>query len=137
MVHCPNCNALNGDARANCVECGAKLSGAAFVTGKMVNCPVCGASNRASRAKCAQCDARLPSGYIPEDTYIYGEEPISMGEWVVCLILAAIPIVSLIALCVWAFGSTTQESKRNWAKATLLFWLIGIVIAFFRACVMI
>ena len=40
-----------------------------------------------------------------------------------------IPLVNLIMLFVWAFGSGTSESKANWAKASLIFMLIGIIIS--------
>ena len=42
--------------------------------------------------------------------------PISIGEWVITIIIIAIPIVGFIMLFVWGFGSNTQPSKANWAK---------------------
>jgi hypothetical protein len=57
------------------------------------------------------------------------EKVISIGEWVVTLILTAIPLVGFIMLLVWAFGSNTPTSKANWAKASLIMMLIGIVLA--------
>ena len=59
--------------------------------------------------------------------------PVSVGDWMVTYILLCIPIVNLILLFVWAFG-TSPESKANWAKATLLWMvisgvLVGIIIA--------
>jgi hypothetical protein len=58
-----------------------------------------------------------------------GEQPISVGEWMLTIFLTAIPIVNIIMLFVWAFGSTTNLSKANWAKATLI-W-IAIMIVFY------
>ncbi len=52
------------------------------------------------------------------------------GQWVVTLLLMAIPIVNLILLLVWAFGSNTKASKQNWARANLVWILIGVVAAF-------
>jgi uncharacterized membrane protein YdbT with pleckstrin-like domain len=54
---------------------------------------------------------------------------VSIGDWIVTLLIRLIPIVSLVMLFVWAFGGGTPESKANWAKAVLIFHLIGIVIA--------
>ncbi len=56
--------------------------------------------------------------------------PVRTGEWVLTLLITAIPIVGLIMLFVWAFGSNTNESKANWAKATLIWMaiIIGIYI---------
>ncbi len=49
-------------------------------------------------------------------------QAISTGEWVVTLLISAIPLVNIIMWFVWAFGSGTPESKSNWAKATLI-WI--------------
>ena len=55
---------------------------------------------------------------------------VTIGDWVITIILMAIPLVNIIMLFVWAFGdSSTPESKANWAKATLIFYLIGIILA--------
>ena len=56
--------------------------------------------------------------------------PISVGEWVITIIIIAIPIVGFIMLFVWGFGSNTQPSKANWAKATLIMTGISIVLSF-------
>lgn len=56
---------------------------------------------------------------------------VSTGEWIICEILSYIPIVNLVMLCIWAFGSgDTPVSKKNWAKARLITWIISIVIIF-------
>ena len=51
---------------------------------------------------------------------------IKTGEWVLTFLIASIPIIGFIMLFVWAFGSSTNESKANWAKAVLL-WLTIII----------
>jgi ABC-type Na+ efflux pump permease subunit len=58
------------------------------------------------------------------------EKPITIGEWIVTFILTAIPIVGFIMLLVWAFGSNTPTTKANWAKASLIMMVIGIVLGF-------
>ena len=60
----------------------------------------------------------------------YPNIPISVGEWVITTIILAIPIVGFIMLFVWGFGSNTQPSKANWAKATLIMIGISIVLSF-------
>ena len=69
------------------------------------------------------------SGYgtnyvTPKNTAI-----VSTGDWIVTFILMAIPLVNFIMLCVWAFGSGTPVSKANWAKAVLIFMLIGLILS--------
>ena len=61
------------------------------------------------------------------------QSAISIGDWIITLIILWIPLVNLIMLFVWAFGSSTPVSKANFAKAQLIFMLIGfiLVIAFY------
>jgi hypothetical protein len=56
-------------------------------------------------------------------------QPISVKDWIITILITAIPLVGLIMLFVWGFGSDTHPSKANWAKATLIWYLIGIVIS--------
>lgn len=53
---------------------------------------------------------------------------ITLGEWMITLLLMLIPLVNIILLFVWAFGGGTNPTKSNYAKATLLWMLIGIVV---------
>ena len=46
--------------------------------------------------------------------------PISIGNWIISLILTMIPIVNIIMLFVWAFSNGTNPTKANWAKAALI-----------------
>lgn len=54
------------------------------------------------------------------------EKPVSVGNWMLTIFLMWIPIVNFIMLLVWAFGGGSSESKSNWAKATLMWMLIGL-----------
>lgn len=54
--------------------------------------------------------------------------PLSVKDWLITLVLTAIPIVGLILLFYWGFSDDTHPSKENWAKAALLFYLILIVL---------
>lgn len=57
------------------------------------------------------------------------EEPVSVGDWVLTMIIMMIPIVNIIMLFVWGFGDSTKKSKSNWCKASLIMALIGIVLS--------
>lgn len=54
--------------------------------------------------------------------------PMSVGDWMLTILLTAIPLVGIIMLFVWAFGSDTRSTKSNWAKAMLIWALIFIVL---------
>lgn len=59
----------------------------------------------------------------------YLNQPLSVGDWFVTILITAIPIVGLVMLFVWAFSSDTNISKANWAKATLIWYAVGIFLA--------
>ena len=54
--------------------------------------------------------------------------PISIGNWIISLILTMIPIVNIIMLFVWAFSNGTNPTKANWAKAALILILVWIIL---------
>ncbi|MFN2428366.1 MAG: hypothetical protein ABR574_00005 [Cryomorphaceae bacterium] len=59
-----------------------------------------------------------------------GSNHLSVKDWMITILITAIPLVGLIMLFVWAFGENTNPSKSNWAKATLLWYVIFIVLGF-------
>jgi hypothetical protein len=58
------------------------------------------------------------------------DSTMSVKDWLITLIITAIPIVGFVMLFVWAFGSGTPVNKANWAKAALLMMAILIVVYF-------
>ena len=52
----------------------------------------------------------------------------SVGDWIITMIVTAIPVIGFIMLFVWAFGSGTNLSKQNWAKAALIFFAIAVAL---------
>ncbi len=54
----------------------------------------------------------------------------SVKDWVITILITAIPLVGVIMLFVWAFGSNENPNKSNWAKALLIWTAIGIVLSF-------
>ena len=51
-----------------------------------------------------------------------------VSDWFITVFISAIPLVGLIMLFVWGFGSDTNQSKANWAKAMLLWYAVLIVL---------
>lgn len=54
-------------------------------------------------------------------------EPVSIGTWLGIMFLSLIPCVNIVLLFVWAFADG-KESRKNWAKAQLIFVAIMIAI---------
>ena len=56
--------------------------------------------------------------------------PLDAKEWALTIFISSLPIIGIIMLLVWAFDSNSNIHKKNWAKGTLILWIIGFVIAF-------
>jgi len=55
-------------------------------------------------------------------------QTMSVGDWLITMLISFIPLVGFIMLFVWAFSSSTPPSKANWAKATLIFFVLAMVL---------
>lgn len=53
---------------------------------------------------------------------------VSTGEWVASKFLLLVPIVNIIFLLVWAFNKSENKNKSNWAKATLIVYVLRLFI---------
>ncbi|HET7560864.1 MAG TPA: hypothetical protein VFJ87_00610 [Rhodanobacteraceae bacterium] len=56
------------------------------------------------------------------------DSTMSLGDWLITLIVLCIPIVGLIMAFVWGFSSGTNINKQNFCRATLILWLILIAL---------
>ncbi len=52
---------------------------------------------------------------LPEQTDV-----MSVKDWLITLLILAIPLVNLVMLLVWAFGGNTNPNKANFCKAYLV-----------------
>ena len=50
----------------------------------------------------------------------------SVGEWLITMLIMIIPIVNIVMLFVWGFGS--PDKRRNYARASLIWMAICIVL---------
>jgi cell division protein FtsW (lipid II flippase) len=68
-----------------------------------------------------------------EEIQNQNQQPMSVKDWVITLLIMAIPVVGFIMLFVYAFSSSENINKQNWAKAQLLVAAIvlGIVMLLF------
>lgn len=56
------------------------------------------------------------------------EEPMSLGDWMLTLLIMMVPCVNIVMMFVWAFGSGTKRSKANYFKASLIYFGIGLLL---------
>ncbi len=51
-------------------------------------------------------------------------------EWALTIFISSLPLIGIIMLLVWAFSEDANIHKKNWAKGTLIIWIIGFILAF-------
>ena len=59
-------------------------------------------------------------------------KPISVGNWIIMIIISFIPLINIIVMLIWAFGNNSHPSEANYAKANLI--LIAITSLFTLCC---
>ena len=52
----------------------------------------------------------------------------SVGSWMLTILLAGIPLFGLVYILILAFGSGRSASKKNWARATLVWGIIAFIL---------
>ncbi|MBS1479878.1 MAG: zinc ribbon domain-containing protein [Christensenellaceae bacterium] len=104
---CPNCGTNNSDSTKFCVTCGARLDAG------------------------AQQQAAQQPGYQPAAPVVIqpmNNQPLTTGQFFLMDLILAIPLVGLIMCFVWAFGDASNPNRKAWAKAKLIWILIGVVL---------
>ena len=56
------------------------------------------------------------------------EEPVTMGEWLITMLIMLIPCVNIIMVFVWAFSRKEKKSKSNYFKAYLIYMAVAVVL---------
>ena len=74
---------------------------------------------------------QMPSSQNQGNYYQNQHDPnkdvMGMGEWLLTLIVLAIPCVNIIMYFVWAFGNG-NENRKNFCRAGLIMMAVGIVL---------
>lgn len=67
--------------------------------------------------------------YQPQTNYQPDfEAPMTITDWILTMILLAIPCVGQVLLLVWAFGGGANKSKQNYCRAYLIMLAIGVLL---------
>lgn len=103
-----------------CTKCGREISDTSNV------CSYCGTDVRYQTvySDSGNYSNSNTTPYIHEDT-----NPMTVGNYLVMLLLMCIPLVNLVLLCIWAFSMDTNVNKKNFARAYLILILIGLVLS--------
>ena len=57
----------------------------------------------------------------------------SIKDWIITYLILSVPLVGFIMMFVWAFDSSTNDTKKTWSKAMLIWMAISfaVLIAFY------
>ncbi|MEE8135709.1 MAG: hypothetical protein V3T52_00905 [Thermodesulfobacteriota bacterium] len=56
------------------------------------------------------------------------DKPLSVGDWIITIIVLAIPLVGLIFLLYWALSSSSNVNRKNFCIAYIVIALIMFAI---------
>lgn len=119
-----------------CNSCGNKLAdGAEF-------CTNCGAKqgNTGSQTENTQRKVNIPPPQRTERSSTQGAysevQVMSVKDYILMMIVFAIPIVGFVFMFIWGFGSETPINKKNFARAFLIMAAIGVVLSILLSVVM-
>ena len=146
MAFCTNCGNLEADGIKFCTSCGALMddfSSAQTVQPEQpasqpeppVSQPVQPASQPVQpiQQQPAPQQVQQPPQYAIPPTQatqtVYKEVPISTGGYVGIIFLLSLPLINLLFLIIWACGGCNKVNKRNFARAILIWVLIGIILS--------
>lgn len=85
------------------------------------NNPYSGNPNQNNQYQTPPAPYQNPMAY--EDT-----SPLSIGNYIIMMLISVIPIVNLVMLFVWGFGNSNRN-KKNYARAQLIMMAIGVVLS--------
>lgn len=63
------------------------------------------------------------------------QRPLSYKRWALYIFLSGLPLIGLILMLVWAFGSEGNIHRKAWAKGMLLIYVIVIVLSILFATI--
>ncbi len=58
-----------------------------------------------------------------------GTEPLTVGNYMGMLLLMCVPILNLVLLFMWSFGGSVNLNKKNFARASLILFIITLVLS--------
>lgn len=62
--------------------------------------------------------------------------PLGIGSYIAMMLLQAVPVVGIILMFVWGFGSNVNVNKKNFARASLILLGISIVLTLITMAIM-
>lgn len=85
-------------------------------------CPKCGAPVNDGAMFCGNCGMMLK--VVKQETDV-----LSVWDYILMMVLFSLPLVGLVMMLLWGFGSQVKVNRKNFARAYLAFYLISMLIS--------
>lgn len=97
-------------------------------------CKKCGGTVKAEDTFCMHCGTPLEKEEpVKEETVEERNdgkaEVLTMGQYLLMLIILAIPVVNVIACIIWIVGKDGNPNRRNFAKAWMVLTVVGTILS--------
>lgn len=73
-------------------------------------------------------EATATTPRMAQPAYAVPQTEMTVGSWLLTFLIQAIPLVGLVMLFVWGFGSGSRPARRTYARAILLLFAIAIAV---------
>ena len=111
MQYCKNCGNQVADGVRFCISCGAAMTVEESVVQPL------------------QSPVQPIQTPVQPQAELYKEEPVSTGGYFGIMFLLMIPLLNLLLLIIWACGGCRKVNKRNYARAVLLWFVVGSILS--------
>ena len=120
-MYCEKCGTQLPDGTKFCGSCGAK-------TEAVQEQPAAPSYAPPAAPQPPRQEYYAPQPNVHSSSYSNTSEPLSVGQYILMFIVYAIPLVNIIMMFVWGFGSEPNLNRKNFARATLIIAAVGIVL---------
>jgi hypothetical protein len=132
IMFCANCGSKLPEGAKFCGGCGVKTEPVqAEYTASEKFTPMRPAPAASVNTPPVQTAPSYQQAYAPPQAAAYlgqlGDEPLRVGQYIGMFLLMCVPILNIILLFVWGFGSSANLDKKNFARAALILCAIMLV----------
>jgi hypothetical protein len=132
IMFCANCGNKLPEGAKFCGGCGAKTEPVQpDYTASVEPAPMRPASPTSVNTPPVQTAPSYQQAYAPTQAIAYsgqlGDEPLRVGQYIGMFLLMCVPILNIILLFVWGFGSSANLNKKNFARAALILCAIMLI----------
>lgn len=130
---CTNCGTFLTETDRFCPSCGENAPQEVVSSGVNLEKPSDQTQfNQQAQPQQNQYTQPSPAPYTPSYSSQYNpffpqEEEMSVGKWILTIIVTSLGIIGLVFLFVWGFGSGPR-ARQNYCKAVLILAAVGVVL---------